>query len=78
MVTELKTNNMKNGPFKLKYKNSAFPFKASPAKMYFSSDEGAADRKANPHKAPKDYTHTHPQEAIVDGGQTSSDSLNTI
>ena len=71
-------------PYKMKYTNgkkadtSAFPFKESPAKMYFSSDEAAADMKANPHKAPKDYTHTHPQEAIVNVGQTSSDSLNTI
>jgi len=56
---------------------SAFPFKASPAKMYFSSDVAAADLKENPHKAPPAGSsgagppHTHPQGAIINEGQTT-------
>ena len=63
---------------------SAFPFKESPAKMYFSSDVARKAMQENPHQAPAAGSsgggpmHTHPQEAIINEGQTSSDSLNTV
>ena len=63
---------------------SAFPFKESPAKFYTTVAEAQADYRENPHKAPLSGSsgggqiHTHPQGAIINEGQTSSNSLDTV
>ena len=69
---------MKKGPFKLKYKNSAFPFKASPAKFGKQYQAGLGDSIARGRlergDVPKDRSHTHTSDYIVDpeqGDETS-------
>ena len=81
---ELKTNNMKKGPYKMKYTNgkkadtSAFPFKESPAKMM----PGLGMMTGSGREMPTtDKGHTHTQDYIVKQaveGQTSSNSLDAI
>ena len=80
---ELKTNNMKKGPYKMKYTNgkkadtSAFPFKESPAKMM----PGLGMLGSGIEMPATDKGHTHTQGQIVKKaieGETSSNSLDTV
>ena len=81
---------MKKGPYKMKYTNgkkadaSAFPFSTDMPGMSFSTGEFNKRMQENPSKAPLagssggGNAHTHPQEAIINVGQTSSNSLDTV
>ena len=78
---------MKKGPYKMKYTNgkkadaSAFPFKASPAKvqMYEGRPLMPGVGMGREIDMPTtDKGHTHTQDFIVDGGETSSSSLDTV
>ena len=75
---------MKKGPFKLKYKNSAFPFKASPAKLQglgiYSTEFGDALAKGRLERGEvkEDRGHTHTSDYIIDpeqGGGSSGGGL---
>ena len=76
---ELKQNNMKKGPYKMKYTNgkkadtSAFPFKESPAKFVGSTSldpamfaKGPGETPVAGSKGSNVQAHTHTQDFIVD------------
>ena len=75
---ELKTNNMKKGPFKLKYKNSAFPFNESSRRLQglgiYSAEFGDALAKSRLEKGQvkMDRGHTHTSDYIIDPEQVGS------